>query len=56
MKQRQEEMGIVCDAPTPKSSVAFTKRFSGMSMDRSKRPSETSDHNSRTSEEKIPEA
>ena len=56
MKQRQEEMGIVCDAATPKSSVAFTKRFSGISMDRSKRPSETSDHNSRTSEEKIPEA
>ena len=54
--QQQEEMGMVCGASTNKTSVAFTKRFSGMSMERSKRPSEVSDHNSRISEENIPEA
>ena len=57
LRQQQEEMGVVCDVPTNNmTSVAFTKRFSGMSMERSKRPSEASDRNSRISEEKSPEA
>ena len=51
-KQRQDETGVICDALT-KASFAFTKRFSGMSMERPKRPSESSDHNGEIFEEKI---
>mmetsp|Transcript_6362 Transcript_6362/g.17760 ORF Transcript_6362/g.17760 Transcript_6362/m.17760 type:complete len:162 (-) Transcript_6362:24-509(-) len=51
-RQRQEEMGVVCSSS--RTSVAFSKRFSGMSMEKSERPSEASNI-SRISEEKSPE-
>ena len=54
-RRRQEEMGVACDSQS-KTSAAYTKRFSGMSMEESGgRPSEANNM-SRISEEKSPEA
>ena len=54
-KQRQEDMGVVCVSQS-KTSAAYSKRFSGMSMEESGgRPSEVNNM-SRISEEKSPEA
>jgi hypothetical protein len=55
-RQRQEEMGVVCDSQS-KTSAAYPKRFSGMSMEEESgaRPSKANNM-SRISEEKSPEA
>ena len=54
-KQRQEDMGVVCVSQS-KTSAAYSKRFSGISMEESGgRPSEVNNM-SRILEEKSPEA